>query len=122
MKMEQADRDFDDLVPSTVLTGWKHVFIRYSTAEVFLDVVQVCRCSISIPSSPRLSDSDVKAITLLQAGHVSLSPRAHVFLTKDNAIYIRDLKWLREKVQHIRDLGMFTTRTALEKWSAPERQ
>lgn len=62
--------------------------------------------------------SPASVTMVLQAVNISFSRRAHVFLTKDDVIHICDLEWLRATVQHMRDLGMSNTATALDECSA----
>lgn len=43
---------------------------------------------------------------LLQAAHIPLSHRTHVFLSKEEVLYIRDLAWIRATALELMDLGV----------------
>lgn len=85
------------------------------------DVVHTCHLFASFPASQWPSDSSVSITTLLQAVHISLLHRAHVFLTFDNVFYIRDLAWLCATLEHVGDLVKITETAAKEKWYAAAR-
>lgn len=79
---ERTDRYFHDSAPSTFHAGWGCVPDGPSTAQFFWRLLHACQFLVACLSSQQLSYSSVSVATHLQAIHISLSHRAHVFLKK----------------------------------------
>lgn len=121
VKVELADRNFDDPARFTLPTEEEHVPVSPSKAEVSRNVVHKCRLPISFPASQWFPDWSASVFMLLQAVHIPFSHRAHVFLTKDDVLYMFNLKCLRAITKHISDLVMFIATTVQKKWYGTPR-
>lgn len=53
---------------------------------------------------------------VLQAAHIPLSHRAHLFLSKEYVLYIQNLAWLRATALELIDLGITSTSQSKKAW------
>lgn len=96
----------DEDAPSYLPAGVSPAKVISSSEDLPSDYIEACRLSSGF-SSPKWKLAETRpGCDLLQALHVSVKHRVHVFFTLLNVVYLRDRVWLLATYFGLKDMGM----------------